>query len=30
MKNKKISFIVSPGLEMELKAIPDTNLTLSD
>ncbi|MCK4736799.1 MAG: UPF0175 family protein [Methanophagales archaeon] len=22
--NKKISFIVSPGLEMELKAIPDT------
>jgi len=24
MKNKKISFVVSPGLEMELKAIPDT------
>ena len=25
MKNKKISFVVSPGLEMELKAIPDTD-----
>jgi len=24
MKNKRISFVVSPGLEMELKAIPDT------
>jgi len=24
MKSKKVSFIVSPGLEMELKAIPDT------
>jgi hypothetical protein len=24
MKSKKVSFIVSPGLEMWLKAIPDT------
>jgi len=24
MKSKKVSFIASPGLEMELKAIPDT------
>ena len=24
VENKKISFIVPPGLEMELKAIPDT------
>ena len=24
VEDKKISFIVSPGLEMELKAIPDT------
>ena len=24
MKSKRVSFIASPGLEMELKAIPDT------
>jgi hypothetical protein len=24
VKDKKISFVVSPGLEKELKAIPDT------